>query len=105
MQNERKKTLVAQISSELICYYAIPFILLMLSVASAVAVVVITNNTRTLINQREFLAEENERLDNEWRNLILEQNALSEHSRVQDLVHQQLDMQLPSIKNEIVIKK
>jgi len=105
MQKERKKTLVAQIRSELICYYAIPFILLMLSVASAVAVVVITNNTRALINQREFLAEENERLDNEWRNLILEQNALSEHSRVQDLVHQQLDMQLPSIKNEIVIKK
>ncbi|SQC39269.1 cell division protein FtsL [Klebsiella pneumoniae] len=41
------------------------------------------HHTRLLTAQREQLVLERDALDIEWRNLILEENALGDHSRVE----------------------
>ncbi len=46
---------------------------------------------------------ERDRLDSEWRNLILEETALAEHSRVQDLSNKELEMKRPDADKEVVV--
>ena len=43
-------------------------------------------------------------LDIEWRNLLLEQNSLTEHSVIESKARKQLNMQKPTGKSEIIIK-
>ena len=48
-------------------------------------------------------SDERERLDSEWRNLMLEETALAEHSRVQDLAKKELEMKRPDGDKEVVV--
>ncbi|MDF5377593.1 cell division protein FtsL, partial [Vibrio parahaemolyticus] len=41
--------------------------------------------------------------DSEWRNLMLEETALAEHSRVQDLAKKELEMKRPDGDKEVVV--
>ncbi|EEZ42511.1 putative cell division protein FtsL [Photobacterium damselae subsp. damselae CIP 102761] len=43
-------------------------------------------------------------MDIEWRNQLLEENALAEHSRIERLAEQELKMERPTTTNEVVIK-
>lgn len=43
-------------------------------------------------------------LDVEWRNLVLEQRALTEHNRIEALVEKHLDMQRPGVDDEVVVR-
>lgn len=81
----------------------VPLILLMLIFASAMGVVFITHHSRQAISEKDQTLVERERLDNEWRNLILEETALAEHSRVQNLAKQELEMKRPDSDKEVVI--
>ena len=56
--------------------------------------------------QREQLVLERDALDIEWRNLILEENALGDHSRVERIATEKLQMQHvdPSQENIVVQK-
>ena len=60
---------------------------------SAILVVTTTHETRRLTAQREQLVLERDALDIEWRNLILEENALGDHSRVERIATDKLKMQ------------
>ncbi|MCG7498186.1 cell division protein FtsL [Vibrio sp. Of7-15] len=80
------------------------FILLIFIFISAIGVVLVTHNTRQMIDQRENLLLEKDLLDGEWRNLILEENALAEHSRVQRLAMEELEMKRPEPDKEVIIK-
>lgn len=80
-----------------------PLLLLIAIFSSAMAVVFATHHTRQAIAEREMASVEHDRLDNEWRNLILEENALSEHSRVQDMALEDLQMLRPDIAHEVVV--
>lgn len=80
------------------------FVLLMFIFISAIGVVLVTHNTRQMIDQRENLLLEKDLLDGEWRNLILEENALAEHSRVQRLAMDELEMKRPEPDKEVIIK-
>ncbi|OJI53693.1 Cell division protein FtsL [Vibrio vulnificus] len=42
-------------------------------------------------------------MDNEWRNLMLEETALAEHSRVQEMAKKELEMKRPDGDKEVVI--
>ena len=55
---------------------------------------------------REQLVLERDALDIEWRNLILEENALGDHSRVERIATEKLQMQHvdPSQENIVVQK-
>lgn len=61
---------------------------------------------RLLTAQREQLVLERDALDIEWRNLILEENALGDHSRVERIATEKLQMQHvdPSQENIVVQK-
>ncbi|MDD9195251.1 cell division protein FtsL [Aliivibrio sp. S3MY1] len=71
---------------------------------SAIGVVLATHSTRQMAVKRENLLLEKDILDGEWRNLILEESALAEHSRVQSRSVQELNMERPAPDKEVIIK-
>lgn len=78
-------------------------ILVLAIMASAMTTIVVTNETRLLTINLNQLQDGRDKLDVEWRHLILEQNALAEHSRVSDIAHSKLQMARPSpIKEKII---
>ena len=48
--------------------------------------------------------QEKDQLDVEWRNLVLEQSALTEHNRIEALVTSQLNMHRPLPSEEVVVR-
>ncbi|EEQ06546.1 Cell division protein ftsL [Yersinia bercovieri ATCC 43970] len=79
-------------------------ILLVAVLVSAIFVVTTAHRTRLLTAEREQLVLERDALDIEWRNLILEENALGDHSRVESIATDKLKMQHvdPSQENIVV---
>lgn len=92
MGNERHG-LIGIIAADLIRHAKLPAILLVAVLVSAILVVTTTHETRRLTAQREQLVLERDALDIEWRNLILEENALGDHSRVERIATDKLKMQ------------
>lgn len=101
--NERHN-LIGIIVSDLLRYGKLQFILLIAVLLSAVMVVTTTHKTRQLTYEREQTVLEEEALDIEWRNLILEEKALGNHSRVEHIATETLHMQHvdPSQENIVI---
>lgn len=78
-------------------------ILLMLVVVSAFYVVYFTHLHRQTTSTLENLLVERDELDIEWRNLLLEQNSLAEHSAIESKAAKQLNMKRPDAKSEVII--
>lgn len=70
--------LVGVIGRDLIRNAKIPLVLLIAVIISAVSVVTVAHKTRLLIAEKERSAIDFDSLDIEWRNLLLEENALGE---------------------------
>ncbi|KGY13680.1 cell division protein FtsL [Vibrio tubiashii] len=81
----------------------VPLILLVLIFSSAMGVVFTTHHTRQAITEKDQALVERERLDDEWRNLLIEETALSEHSRVQAVAKAELEMKRPDSDKEVII--
>ncbi|WP_319782442.1 cell division protein FtsL [Oceanisphaera sp. IT1-181] len=62
------------------------------AIGSALLVIVVTQGTRQLTSEYNELMAEQDRLDIEWRHLLLEQNTLMEHSRIELLARDKLGM-------------
>ena len=73
-------------------------------IVSAMAVILGSHHNRQQVIALEDLMEEKDQLDVEWRNLVLEQRALTEHNRIETLVDKQLDMYRPTADDEVVVK-
>lgn len=73
-------------------------------VASAIAVILSSHHNRQMHIALEKTMVERDELDVEWRNLVLEQGALSEHNRVESLVKKNLGMYRPSPEEEVVVR-
>ncbi|ARU95154.1 cell division protein FtsL [Tatumella citrea] len=101
--NERH-SLPGIIGGDLLRHGKLPLLLIIAVLVSAVMVVITTHKTRLLTAQREQMVLERDSLDIEWRNLILEENALGDHSRVERLAIEKLHMQHvdPSQENIVV---
>ncbi|MGP4123410.1 MAG: cell division protein FtsL [Sodalis sp. (in: enterobacteria)] len=101
--NERQ-SLIKSIGSDLLRQGKLPLLLLIPVLVSAVLVVTTTYQTRRLTAEREKIVMEKDALDIEWRNLILEENALGDHSRVERIATEKLQMQhvKPSQENIVV---
>lgn len=74
-------------------------------VATAMTTIVITQETRLLTITQNELQDERDKLEIEWRHLLLEQNALAEHSRVSDIAKSKLQMERPSPLKEKIINQ
>ena len=84
--------------------YFFTYFILVLVVASAFSVIYFTHMNRQTTSELEVLLTQRDELDIEWRNLIIEQNSLSEHSAIETKAQKQLNMQRPTINSEIIIK-
>ncbi|WP_218310007.1 cell division protein FtsL [Alteromonas antoniana] len=79
-------------------------LLYLMVMGSAMAVILSTHHNRQQVIALEDLMEEKDQLDVEWRNLVLEQRALTEHNRIEALVQKQLNMHRPTAEQEVVVK-
>ena len=100
---ESSMNLASLIGRDLVTVGLVPLILAFAILLSALSVVYVTHESRQLIAQQEKLLMQRENYDVEWRNQILEENSLAEHSRIGRLAETELKMQRPSVDNEIVI--
>ena len=78
-------------------------VVLVMLILSAMAVVEFTHQNRQLTIQQDKLFQQRDALEMEWRNLLVEQRALSEHSRVEEIAQLQLQMVRPTGQQDIVV--
>ena len=104
MTTERHN-LARVICRDLLRHGFIPAILFIAVIVSAIFVVITAHKTRLLTAEREHLVLERNSLDIEWRNLILEENALGDHSRVERIATEKLQMQRVSPAQEKMVKQ
>ena len=95
--------LVVLILTEL-ARHPLRILLFMAVVGSAASVILSTHYNRQMSIAVESLMQEKDQLDVEWRHLILEQSALTEHNRIENLVKAQLNMSRPSPEDEVVVR-
>lgn len=72
--------------------------------SSAIGVTLSSQQNRELNAQLARLTAQKKSLEIEWRKLRLEQRALSEHSRIEQLAKQKLNMVPVTAKREYVIQ-
>lgn len=101
---EPSENLARLIARDVVSVGRVPLVLLVLVLMSALGVVLITHHSRQLIAQQEQLLIERDQLDIEWRNQILEENSLAEHSRIERLAEKELEMKRPSRDSEVVVQ-
>lgn len=84
-----------------------PLLLLLLIVLSAFAIISVVHHTRLLTTQKEQLALEKAAANVEWRNLILEENVLVEHNRIERIASEKLHMVhvKPEQENIVILEK
>ena len=79
-------------------------ILFLFVAISALAVIYMSYQNLTLMNQIGSLEKERDRLDIERRNLRLEQSSISEHSRIEMIAREKLSMEIIDIEQEHFVK-
>ncbi|HAW94562.1 MULTISPECIES: cell division protein FtsL [unclassified Arsukibacterium] len=79
-------------------------VLLLACIASALAVVYLAHLNRQLTIAQDTYYQQRDQLDTQWRNLLLEQRSLAEHSRVEDIARRRLNMQRPSGERDIMVR-
>lgn len=77
--------------------------LLLLNVTAALAVTHWAQLNRQLVIQQDVLLQQRDDIDLRWRHLLLEQRALAEHSRVEKIARERLDMERPTAEQEVVV--
>ncbi|NRD75860.1 cell division protein FtsL [Shewanella sp. VB17] len=71
---------------------------------NAIVVVYTSHVTRKYVSQWDQMLQERDKLDIQWRNLLLEEQSLSEHSRITRMASKELEMNRPQPKEEIVVR-
>jgi len=80
------------------------YLLLIMVVLSAFSVIYLTHLNRQTTIKLENLLTDRDELDVEWRNLLLEQNSLAEHSTIESKAKRRLQMKRPSVDSEVIVK-
>ena len=78
-------------------------LLLLACISSALTVVHFAHLNRQMTIAQDQLYQQRDQLDIEWRNLLLEQRALAEHSRVEDIARNRLQMVRPAGDSDITV--
>ncbi|MBL4899065.1 MAG: cell division protein FtsL [Colwellia sp.] len=86
-----------------ILQHIVSYTLLILVVISAFSVIYYTHVNRQTTSELELLFTQRDELDIEWRNLLLEQNSLAEHSAIESKAEKLLNMKRPDVKSEVII--
>jgi len=91
--NHERHALPGVIGRDLLRHAKLPLALFIAIIVTSVMVVTTAHQTRLLTAQREQMVVERDALDIEWRNLILEENALGDHSRIERIAKEKLQLQ------------
>ncbi|QJR80030.1 cell division protein FtsL [Alteromonas pelagimontana] len=79
-------------------------LLYLMVITSAMGVILSSHYNRLQVMKIETLMQQRDELDVEWRNLVLEQRALTEHNRIEAMVEKQLNMHRPQADKEVVVR-
>ncbi|NND64675.1 MAG: cell division protein FtsL [Gammaproteobacteria bacterium] len=71
---------------------------------SAIAIVYVTHQTRSLFVEAQSLNAERDALEIEWNRLRLEHSTWATHGRVEQLARDELDMRQPGADDIVVIE-
>ena len=99
---QRKPVLTLDIWQDIL-QHIVSYVLLALVVISAFSVIYYTHVNRQTTSELELLYTQRDELDIEWRNLLLEQNSLAEHSAIESKAKKLLNMKRPDANSEIII--
>lgn len=83
--------------------YLVTYILLFFVVVSAFCVIYYSHVNRQATSELEELRAIKDELNIEWRNLLLEQNSLAEHSAIESKAKKLLDMKRPEGSSEVIV--
>lgn len=92
MIKNKRFILISIIYNDLRTYGKMQLFLLLLIIISAISVMIITYQTRSLIIDRERFLLEKESLENKWSSLVLKKEILSNHTRIEDIAINKLHM-------------
>jgi len=98
----RKNVLPVDIWQDIVGHF-VSYLLLAMVVLSAFSVIYYTHLNRQTTSELEILLTERDELDIEWRNLLLEQNSLAEHSAIESKARKLLNMKRPDANSEVII--
>lgn len=79
------------------------FLLSVVVIVNALSIVYTAHLNRKLTTERDDLLSHRDTLDSEWRHLVVEQNALTEHSRVERIAQEQLGMRDVESEQEVLV--
>lgn len=96
------QVLVLEIWQDIVEHF-VSYILLLLVIASAFSVIYYTHVNRQTTSELEQLYTQRDELDIEWRNLLLEQNSLAEHSAIESRAKKLLNMKRPDADSEVLV--
>lgn len=83
--------------------YSVTYILLLFVVMSAFSVIYYSHINRQTTSELEVLLSKKDELNIEWRNLLLEQNSLAEHSAIESKAKNLLNMKRPDSHSEVIV--
>ncbi len=102
-EKKRQPNLAKAIALDLMRHKLL-LLLLVINVITALLIVQFSHLNRLAVIEQDRLNQQRDELNVEWRHYLLEQRTLSEHSRVEAEVHQQLGLYRPSPKEEVIVK-
>ncbi len=79
------------------------YVVLLSVLLSAFSVIYYSHVNRQATSELEVLLTKKDELNIEWRNLLLEQNSLAEHSAIESKAKKLLKMKRPDATSEIII--
>ena len=71
---------------------------------SAIFNIYVTHETRELISQMDRLSQEKDNFMIEWRNLLIEEHTLDEHSRIRGIALKKLSMSQPTRNSSVLVE-
>ncbi|WP_237445843.1 cell division protein FtsL [Sinobacterium norvegicum] len=80
-------------------------VLLLVNVASALAVVYSTHWNRQLFGELQVVQREAVAIEAEWGRLLLENSSLGAYARIESIARKQLSMKQPSIEETVLVKQ
>lgn len=83
--------------------FSVTYILLFFVVISAFSVIYYSHVNRQTTSELEVLLSKKDELNIEWRNLLLEQSSLAEHSAIESKAKKLLDMKRPNGNSEVIV--
>ena len=103
VDKKRGPNLAFEIINDLLRHKAVVF-LIVINVVSALFVVQFAHWNRLAFIEQDRLLQQRDELDIYWRHLILEQRTLSEHSRIEQIVEDNLGLFRPQLEDEVVVR-